>query len=329
MNVLQASPAAPDEAIEQAKDLGCDAIAWSLQLPSEFARQRAKKANLRSEGWISVARDPEAAAAHPEWMHAPQHHEWLERYPNYTGQHPALVAPYIGLNTRPAFDHALARAADLISKAPWATRVWVADIQGPPMGCGCGNPCCRSWDNAPGEKVAATAYDNPQVLFPLEFFLSLQRLTPGRTLIPVLCPECERGIDLSGAEDPDGPHGTNLCRGIPCVRPCALDFWPSLLAAFRNATEEIGLLLATEALEKNHPVYGAPRSWPRLAHAHYGVDLIPCVEPEDAGSFDRSLVLTDAPQDAWPMPPPIGYEPTLPAIMCNYCPPSGAPDTVS
>lgn len=323
MRVLQAAPQDWHRAVEEALALGCEAIAWTLTAPLDEATHRATRAaGLASHAWLQVARDPAAIALHPEWMHCPQHHEWLTRFPDYQGAHPAVVAPYLGLNTQAAFQYALAAAVRHIAAAPWARRVWLADIQGPPMGCGCGNPSCRSWDNAPGPKLASTPYDRPEVLFPLEFYVALTAALPERDVVPVLCPECERFIDLNGVADPDGPQGTDLCQGIPCGDICTLQYFPKLLEGFRNRTEQIGLLLMVNALEKNHSVFGAPREWALHAHGHYGTDLIACIEPEDAGRFAQALILTNAPQDCRPAPPPPGYRAEVPPIMCGYCPPA-------
>jgi hypothetical protein len=325
MRLLQASPTIWKQAIRQAMEWRCGGIAWNLREDCSEAVAQANHLGFPSEGWLQVARDPQAAADHPDWMHCPQHHEWLRRYPDFPGEHPALVAPYIGLNTRPAFEYALETAADLIRSNAWASRVWLADVQGPPMGCGCGNPSCRSWDNAPGEKVAESPYDQPEILFPLEFYTTLAaRLRESGhipSLVPVLCPECERGVTIDGVHDPDGPHGTDLCQGIPCVRPCALDYGPRLLEAFRHKRILSGVLLMTVALGKNHSIYGRPRAWARRAHRHYGADLIPCVEAEDAENFESALILTDAPQTCWPQEPPPGYTPALPPHKCGSCPP--------
>lgn len=269
-------------------------------------------------GWWSAARDPEAAALHPEWMHAPQHHEWLRLFPDYAGGHPALVWPWIGLGTRAPFDHELARFVAAAKASPYDT-ILLADIQGPPMGCGCGNPSCRSWDNAPGEKVAPSPYEVPEVLFPLEFFRAARRALPGRRLIPILCPECERGIELEGVADPDGPEGTNLCQGVGCVYPCSTEYWPRLLEAFRHETDRIGLLLTVDGLERNHPVYGEPRAWAHRAHRHYGLDLTPCVEPVDAPASGDWIVLATYDQSCRPVAPPPGYEPSVPPIRCGLC----------
>lgn len=320
MRVLQASPRHWQAAVEQARTLGCDAVAWTLGMPTDDALRATQTAGLRSHAWLQVARDPEAIAAHPEWMHCPQHHEWLRRFPGYPGAHPAVVAPYIGLNTQAAFDYAHAKARSRIEGAPWAEQIWLADIQGPPMGCGCGNPCCRSWDNAPGPKLASTPYDRPEVLFPLEFFTALRALLPKTPIVPVLCPECERQITVDGVADPDGPQGTDLCQGIPCGDICSVQYFPRLLAGFRQATAPVGLLLMVDAFEKNHAVFGEPRRWATRAHRHYGADLIACIEPEDANAFEQALILTEAPQDCRPVPPPPGYRAEVPPIMCGYCP---------
>jgi hypothetical protein len=323
MKTLQAAPSNSREAIARAQALQCDRIAWNLTAEGNIwaAVAATQEAHLESGAWLSASRDPDRSSLHPEWMHAPQHHEWLQKFPSFTGTHPALVAPYIGLNTRPAFDHAIEKLSTILTANPWAKIVYLSDIQGAPMGCGCGNPLCRSWDNAPGEKIAASPYDKPTILFPLVFWQTLQSRFPERTIIPILCPECERGIVLDGVDDPDGPDGTNLCQGIPCVRPCALDYWVRLLSAFREATPTVGLLLLTRALEKDHPVYGEI-GWAKRAHRHYGEDLLATIEPEDAGKFaSDTLICTDAPQTAYPIAPPDGFVPKLPPIMCGYCPP--------
>jgi hypothetical protein len=321
MRILQASPVDIDQALEWAREFSCEAIAWNLRGDCTKASLAANKANLRSEGWLSVARDVAAAEAHPEWLHAPQHHEWLRRFPEFTSGHPALIGGWIGLNTKAASAHAINKATQLATQNPWMQRLFLTDLQGPPMGCGCGNPCCRSWDNAPGEKLAPTPYLTPEVLFPLVVFRELKKQI-NAALLPILCPECERGVTIDGVEDPDGPAGTDLCQGIPCVRPCALDYWPRLLSAFRSETPMVGLLTLTEALGKDHAIYGET-GWARHAHRHYGTDLLPTVERRDAANFEHCIIATDAPQSCWPVAPPIGYTPEIPPILCGYCPPEG------
>mgnify|MGYP000914001664 CR=1 FL=1 len=297
---------------------GGDVIALPLDAPAQ-AWADVSRAGRQAAGWWQAARDPGAADAHPEWMHAPQHGEWLRRFPDVAIPHPALVWPYIGLGTVEPFRHALARLVEWASRAPVET-IFLADIQGPPMGCGCGNPACRSWDNAPGDKVAPSAYDHPEILFPLRFFQAARALLPDRNLIPVLCPECERGIVLDGIDDPDGPLGTDLCQGVLCMSPCTRVFFPRLLEAFRAETERVALVLMVDALRKNHPLFGAPRAWAERAWRHYGTDLMPLVEVDDASLSPAALIALAYDQSVSPHAPPPGYVPSVPTIPCGGCP---------
>lgn len=315
MKIVQGAASGVHDLIASALALGADSVALTLTAQQE-AWEAIVAAGLEPAGWWQAARDPEAASSHPEWMHAPQHHEWLRRFPDFDGGHPALVAPYIGLGTVPAFEHALERMLNALVQSP-VKRLFVSDIQGPPMGCGCGNPSCRSWDNASGAKVASSAYDRPEVLFPLRFFERARERRPDIEWTPVLCAECERGILMDGVHDPDGPHGTDLCQGVACVAPCATEYWPRLLTAFRSAAPTVGLVLTVGALERDHPVYGPDRAWAERAHRHYGTDLLPVIEPQDAGRFDSWLVVHDYPQNCWPVAPPPGYVPSVPPVRCG------------
>jgi hypothetical protein len=114
MRVLQARPVSgggANAAVEQARRLGCDAIAWTLgedQVKRADALAATRQAGLAAHAWFQVARDPEAARAHPEWMHAPQHHEWLQLFPIINTATPRGGALH-RLNTVAAFEHALAR----------------------------------------------------------------------------------------------------------------------------------------------------------------------------------------------------------------------------
>lgn len=293
---------------------GCQAIAWDLREDCTDAIEAARSARIRSEGWYSVARDPVASEANPYWMHAPHNGEWLgSKYPGVN-----LVAPYIGLNNVEAFDFARSQVIRTIVENDWCTKLWLTDIQGPPMGCGCGNPSCRSWDNSPGRKIVGTTpVDLPDRFFSEIFFESVMQaiweMDRPLQVCPILCPGCERDVTVAGVPDPDGPHGTGLCR---CDRPCSGDYWPELLTRFRGwlgslFVPQVGLLLLCDALQKNQPVYGAPRNWPLLAHCHYGQSLFPCIEPADAGRFESCIIALDAPQTCWPVLAPAGYHPAL------------------
>jgi hypothetical protein len=300
-----------ERAVDRARSLGAEGAAAALDAPEAFW-DGIESAGLQGIGWHQAARDEAAFARRPEWGHAPQHSEWLRLFPEFSGGHPAVVAPYIGLGSRKGFEHALERWRAL----PKRRRALLADIQGPPMGCGCGNPACRSWDNSPGEKVAPGTYQRPEILFPWEFFLAARSAAPGVELTPILCPECERGIEVGPADDPDGPGGTDLCQGVGCMSPCADDFWPRLRDRF-IASGPAGIVLTVDALRKNHPVYGPPRAWAEACWRANGAAMIPVIEPEDAGRFDQAIIVESYRQDCWPEAPPPGYEPSEPPIACS------------
>jgi hypothetical protein len=312
--VIQANPNDPTTAIETAWLVGCDTIAWDLRHDCTEALRMAKAARIRSEGWYSVARDLKASLKHPEWMHSPIRSEWAG--PGTLG--PQLVAPYISLNNRQAFVYAQEELLAAIERNPWCGKLWLGDIQGAPMGCGSPNLCCRSWDNSPGAKIVdETPFDLPERFFSEKFFETFVRrvwsMERPLQVVPVLCPGCERGFNLSGVPDPDGPRGTGACCDTKAAGACATDYWPATLERFRSwrgslFVPQIGLLLMCDALDKDHPVYGPSRNWPLLAHSHYGFDLFPCVEREDAGNFQSCMVMLDAPQDVWAVPAPANYE---------------------
>ena len=63
-----------------------EAVVFDLANEPEVLRvvcERARNLGLSVWGWIEVGRDEAAAEAHPEWMHLPQHHEWLEAFPEW------------------------------------------------------------------------------------------------------------------------------------------------------------------------------------------------------------------------------------------------------
>ena len=236
-----------------------------------------------------MARDPEAAQQHPEWMHCPQHHEWLRRFPDYRGTHPAVVAPYIGLNTQAAFQYALAKTQRKIEAAGWAR----AGLAGGHSGAADGLRVRQSLPVAvgttpPAPKLASTPYDRPEVLFPLEFYTALAASAGYE----------HRSRPVSGVRtvhrsrrraDPDGPEGTDSVPGHSLRRHLHAPVFSQASRRVSQTTERIGLLLMVDALEKNHAVFGPPRRWAARAHRHYGTDLIACVEPQDADRFEHAL----------------------------------------
>jgi hypothetical protein len=219
----------------------------------------ARGAGLEAYLWIEVARDEAAAQAHPEWLSEPQHTEWLELFPeqDWTGRHP-VVYPWICVNNHAVFDYASQRVCRLVNaiEAPLAG-VFLNDIQGGPVGCGCGNDLCRSWDNSPGEKIAPSPYERPETFFSVVFLNELRRRLPGRTLIPIICEECEAGIVMDGIDSPDEVLGE--CHGVPC-RPCSTDYYPRLIDSLQPEPR-VGLLSFYKLWRRNVSLWGAEAGW--------------------------------------------------------------------
>jgi hypothetical protein len=277
-------------------------------------------------------------------MHLPQHHEWLEAFPEWNGSYKALVSPWLCVNNVEAFAYALERVTRLVDSSPPLEGLFLNDIQGAPVGCGCGNVLCRSWDNSPGEKIAPTPYKDPDTFFSKRFWEAcverLQEKGLSRAnVVPILCGECEIGISMNGVESPDEQLGT--CRGIPCSRPCALVYWPKMVRAFAEAeggAQWKGLLTPYKLFGRDVPLYGDTAAWVGASIAHYReveptANLIAVVqgwdvEPEEVtAQFEQALgqgaggvLVLDEPLDqSWtPIPLPEGYVPEIPPIMCGH-----------
>src|SRR5262249_12240680 len=138
-----------------------------------------------------------------EWLHSPQHPEWLEG----KGPEKAVVWPWVCVNNRAVFDYERARIRRLLEGVQELEGLFLCDIQGAPNGCGCGNLLCRSWDNSPGEKIPPAPSAHPNVYFSQVFTAAIQQDFPALNVLPVLCEECENGLDVGAAHNPDAISG--------------------------------------------------------------------------------------------------------------------------
>jgi hypothetical protein len=215
---------------------------------------------MKRYGWIQVGRDEAAAKAHPEWLHTPQHDEWLKEpgERDKTKGESKAVWPWVCVNNRAVFDYELARVERIVAEAPGLDGLFLCDIQGPPNGCGCGNLLCRSWDNSAGPKVAPSAYERPDTYFSQIFVEAVRKRFPRLEVIPIVCGECENGLDVGRAVNPDAKSGA--CNGIPCLHPCSLDYYPGLLRSLAGP-RPIGLLTLYKTLKRDRPEYGGEAAW--------------------------------------------------------------------
>jgi hypothetical protein len=239
------------------KAQGYDAVSFDVSSSSRGlmdAVEAARQARMMSYAWIQVGRDEKAAKDHPEWLHVPQHAEWLDG----KGPANAAVYPWVCVNNKAVFDYELARVKVLLSNTKGLSGVFLADIQGPPNGCGCGNTACRSWDNSPGPKVADSPYKYPATFFSKVFAEAVQRAHPRLEVIPVLVGECENGLDVGKAANPDATSGA--CHGIPCLHPCSLDYYPGLLRAL-SGPKPVALFTPYKLFRRNRPEYGGEAAW--------------------------------------------------------------------
>jgi hypothetical protein len=323
------------ERVDELAGRGATGIALPLTRTRSYlqtAIDTIQKAGLAAWGWIEIGRDEEAAEAHPEWMHMPQHPEWLQDFPDWTGGPQALVYPWVCVNNVETFAWAVQKVRRLANAYPGLDGCFLNDIQGPPVGCGCGNILCRSWDNSPGIKIAPAPYAQPELFFTAEFVRACQEILSSMPLVPVICSECEIGVTIGGVESPDSLLGS--CHSIPCARPCALEYFPGLAKALEGQSR-VGLLALYKLFGRDRPLYGEIAGWVRGVVEHYlrlapKTNLIAVLQGWDVTAAEREaqvrqaitggargILMAEMPiEQSWkPTEPPPGYQPTMTPIL--------------
>jgi hypothetical protein len=257
--------------VEAARQAGANGVITPLNLQTDPSYIKDFKASARARGlepgfWIEIGRDPEAASKHTEWLHVPQHTDWLADFPDWSGAR-AAVFPWLPLNNREVFDYQVTKVASIGSMLEAGDRIYLSNVQNPPAGCGCGNLQCRSWDNSPGEKIAPSPYEHKELFFTSLFIDAVKAKLPRLKIIPVICPECEQGVEMGNVASPDA--ATGYCHSINCSDPCGSFYYPGLVRALGHL-DRVGLLCTYKALRRDLPLYGEAAGWLAANINRYG-----------------------------------------------------------
>lgn len=223
------------------------------------AAERVKASGLDLYYWIEVARCPELADAHPEWMASLQGHpEWRRHFPAAPKPAAGEVIknyPWVPIHYREAFDAHLRRLEALLRDLPAAKGIFLNDLQAAPSACGCGNTFCR-WVADYGPIRTATELSPDAAA---RFVAAVRKLAPGSEVIPVWTTECEEHEMPKGA----------ACDGVPCFTGACWFAYTEQLMPVARESANLGVLLTYRAFGRDLPRYGAPAGWVRHALASF------------------------------------------------------------
>lgn len=209
--------------------------------------------------WIEIARNKPLADAHPRWMASlGMHDDWLARFPKAKKPSKGEVAkayPWVPIGYAEAFQAHLRRVERLLKAAPVQYQgILLNDLQGGPAACGCGNLRCR-WaiDYGVPHTTGIEGIDDAAA----RFVTAVQRLAPGKQVIPVWMTECEAG-DLPADKAPNGKT-TGLCGSVACATgTCPRAFAKQLGALLDSYKGPLGLLVAEDASGHDAPSNDGP-----------------------------------------------------------------------
>ncbi len=210
---------------------------------------RLKEAGLGIGYWIEVARDPDLANAHPEWMASIQGHpEWRRFYPEFpkeTEDQIVKVYPWVPIFYEGAFEAQLAKVSKLLKSWPSPERLFLNGLQGAPSACGCGHPLCR-WTTDYGPKRTAQELGHDA---PARFVEKVQESFPHVECIPIWVSECE-------AHDKDG-----WCAGVGCYNGACWREWSRQLDPLAAHSRHLGALLTYKELGRDLKHYSEEAGW--------------------------------------------------------------------
>ncbi|MCA9061263.1 MAG: hypothetical protein KDA85_22270, partial [Planctomycetaceae bacterium] len=217
------------------------------------AAQLILEAGLKLSYWIEIARCPELADTHPEWMATLQGHpKWRRLFPGVPEPRQDEVIrnyPWVPILYQEAFDSHLLRVQRLLNDAPIASAIFLNGLQGGPSACGCGNSLCR-WTAHYGPIKTATPIDEGAAA---TFVAAVEKIQPDVQVIPVWLTECEKH-DCT-------PEG--LCAGVGCFDGICWRAWEQQLTPVAEHSNLIGALMPYKLFQRDLPIYGETGGWVR------------------------------------------------------------------
>jgi len=220
---------------------------------NQTAAERIEKAGLHLYYWIEIARNPQLAQAHPEWMASIQtHEEWRRHFPNFPKPATNQVVknfPWVPALYEETFPVHLQRVEALIEDLPKPKGIFLNDLQGAPSACGCGNHFCR-WTTDYGPIQTAKRLPNDAAA---KFVAAVAKLASGAKIIPVWTTEC--------AEH----DKQRACGGVGCFEGACWREYNAQLQAVAKQVESIGVLLPFRDFPGKESRSGADAEWQETA----------------------------------------------------------------
>lgn len=262
--------------LEELKSSGTNTIVFPLNSSDDQTKVAIRLAceTVEQEGlslgyWIEVARSPELADEHPEWMASLQtHEEWRRFFPNAPKPQSDEVVktyPWVPILSRKPFDAQLKRVRSSISGLPTAKYVFLNDLQGAPSACGCGSPLCRWTSDYGDRRTTVPLGDDAAALF----LSKIQSDSPDSEIVPVWTTECE---------EHDGSHD-GLCAGVGCFKGICWKAYTRQLMPVSKASKRVAVLALYKEFQRDLPIYGtAEASW-----VNYAIRTFQTMPPQQGG----------------------------------------------
>ena len=268
--VLLSSTRASADRLRSIVAAGNNAVVIELRGNSDAVRKRelaaakrVRQSNLDLYYWIEIARNPELADAHPEWMASLQgHQEWRRLFKNVSmpkANEVVKVYPCVPILYKEAFQAHLQRVQRLLKDNPEAKGIFLNDLQGAPSACGCGNLLCR-WTTDYGPIRTATPFGPDAAA---RFVASVEKLVPKSQVVPVWVTECEQH---DGAKD-------GLCAGVGCFKGICWKAYTAQLMPVARQSDRLGVLLPFRAFQRDLPIYGTKAGW--IGHGIKSFETMP------------------------------------------------------